>query len=122
MSVAKSTAQPGDYAKRFHRKVVLETVAPFIAERIQRRGGDTDPTALFEEKTKLVLRTEVMKMPWYKSRRFVNEDQQLGYELRILYIDLVRRIFINQEFEHCRKGEYLLLKDIYPGFDDRRGY
>lgn len=120
MSMARSTAQPGDYSKRFHRKVVLDTVAPFIAERIQRRGGNTDPTALFDEKTKQVLRAVVMKMPWYKSRRFVNEDQQLGYELRVLYIDLVRRIFINQEFDRCRNGDYLLLKDIYPGFDINR--
>lgn len=47
----------------------------------------------------------------------MNEDQQLGYELRILYIDLVRRMFINQEFDRCRNGEYLLLKDIYQAFD-----
>lgn len=116
ISIAKSISVPGDYNKSFHRKAVLETVDPVLAQKIQRNGGNTDPAALFNEQTREALKAEVKKMPWFKERRYVDENQQLGYELRILYIDLVRRIFICRELEGYNRGEYPLLKDMYPSF------
>ena len=114
LNVAKSTSASGDYDKRFHRKAVLETLNPVIAQKIKRNGGNTDPIALFDEQTKKALKSEIAKMPWFKARNFVDENQQLGYELRILFIDLVRRIFVNHELKKSNIGEYPLLGDMYP--------
>ena len=116
LSIAKSTAIPGDYKKRFHRKVVLETVDSEIAKKIKRNGGNTDPMALFDDKTKSSLRAIIKKFPWYKKRTYVNENQQLGYELRILYVDLVRRIFLNKDFKRSETNSFPLLQDFYPEF------
>lgn len=116
LAVAKSVAVPGDYSKAFHRKAVLATVDSAIAQKIKRDGGNTDPIALFDERTKKVFKAEITKMPWYKDREFADENQQLGYELRVLFIDLVRRIFINQELAEYNVGEYPLLENLYPAF------
>lgn len=116
LSIAKSTAISGDYKKRFHRKVVLETVDSEIAKKIKRNGGNTDPMALFDDKTKSSLRAIIKKFPWYKKRTYVNENQQLGYELRILYVDLVRRIFLNKDFKRSETNSFPLLQDFYPEF------
>ena len=116
LSIAYSAANPGDYSKTFHKKVVLNTVDSVIAQRIKREGGNTDPTALFSEHIRTVLNNETKNMPWFVNRTYVDENQQLAYELRILYVDLVRRIFIDRELEKCTMGEYPLLKDLYPSF------
>lgn len=116
LSIAKSVSAPGDYGKSFHKRAVLNTVDSVIAQKIKRNGGNTDPTALFSEHIKDVLRTEIKGMPWYINLSYINEDQQLGYELRVLYVDLVRRIFINRELGTYNVGEYPLLKDMYPSF------
>lgn len=118
LSIAKSKAVSGDYSKQYHREVVLNTVDSVIAEKIKRNGGNTDPIALFDEHTKTVLKQQIKDMPWYRVRNYVNENQQLGYELRILYIDLVRRIFVNHECDEADESKYPLLMEMYPAFSD----
>lgn len=112
LSVARSTSIDGNYNKQYHRNVVRHTLPEQVANLIQRNGGNTDTSALFNEQSLAAILKEVKGMKWFLNLHFPNADHQCDFYIKALMIDIFKKIYIDRQWDFNDKIP--LLQEIYP--------
>lgn len=96
--------------KEFHKNIVSNLLKPNISRRLKKLGGATELKALFTgdiqlENIRLICKNSV----FYQEHIFDDVYYEIDYCLKIVYLELFIKIFLNQDKKY--------LQDKWKGYD-----
>ena len=111
MDVARGTVKFGDKTKEYHKKVIREILPNDISKELNKIGGTIDIKSLFTKDIKLnEIKSIVKTSKYYKEIKFKDKDYETDYYLKLLYIELFKKMFLEdiEKFYNCDFKDYKL--------------
>ena len=111
MNIARNTVKFGDKTKEYHKKVIKEILPNDISKELNKIGGTIDIKTLFTKNVKLnEIKSIVKKSKYYKEMKFKDKDYETDYYLKLLYIELFKKMFLEdiEKFYNCDFKDYKL--------------
>lgn len=106
INVARNTVKFGDKTKEYHKKVIREILPKDITNKLNKIGGTIDIKTLFTNDIKLSdIKSIGKKSKYYKEIKFIDSDYEIDYYLKIVYIELFKKIFL-EDIEKYYNGDF----------------
>lgn len=95
LAVAKKVSKKGDKSKSFHKEVVKSQLGEEIGSLLKKIGGATELKALFVGDITLENIKDFCKQSnYYKEKEFDDQFYAIDYFMKILYVELFKKLFI----------------------------
>lgn len=109
INVAKNVVKLGDDKKLYHKQVINNKLPENITKILKKIGGATELKTLFTDSIKFEDLKEVCKKSkYYKKSKFDDIYYEIDYFMKIIYIELFEKMFIQDIDKYINKdiGNY----------------
>ena len=114
LELGLKTAKKKDIKKKYHKEVIKYFLPKKITKNLNKIGGSTELKPLFTGDIKFNEIKEYCKnSKYYKVKKFKNNEQEKEYYLKILYIELFNKIFLENEIQKITNSNFKKYKLKY---------
>ena len=107
LNVARTIVRKRDYKKEYHKNVINNILPKDITKMLKKIGGATEQKTLFDENIdRETIKRIAQKSNLYKKTKFSDENSETDYIIKILYVEIFKKIFFSKNIEKYFNGDF----------------